>query len=291
MRNLDPLKKRYDNIPIPQELDDVVNQALKASRRKDVRGMKTIKWAVGSAAAAAVIFVGSVNASPAVVHALSEVPVLNSLVKVVTFRDYKVDEGHYNADLQVPAIQDMNNKALEELLNSKYVNENKELYQSFMKEMKQQKGEGHLGVVSGYEVKTDNDRILSIARYVEKTVGSTEETLLFDTIDKKNEVLLTLPSLFKDDSYIALISNNIREQMETQMKKDGDKVYWIGENAEDGDAFTTIKPDQHFYINNNGKLVISFDKYEVAPGSMGSVEFTIPSDVIANALVSHAYIK
>lgn len=253
--------------------------------------MKTIKWAVGSAAAAAVIFVGSVNASPAVVHALSEVPVLNSLVKVVTFRDYKVDEGHYNADLQVPAIQDMNNKALEELLNSKYVNENKELYQSFMKQMKQQKGEGHLGVVSGYEVKTDNERILSIARYVEKTVGSTEETLQFDTIDKKNEVLLTLPSLFKDDSYIALISNNIQEQMEAQMKKDGDKVYWIGENAEDGDAFTTIKPDQHFYINNNGKLVISFDKYEVAPGSMGSVEFTIPSDVIANALVSHAYIK
>ncbi|WP_195573871.1 DUF3298 and DUF4163 domain-containing protein [Paenibacillus sp. 1001270B_150601_E10] len=293
MRNLDPLKKRYQDIPIPAELDDVVNQALKASKRKDVRTMKSVKWAVGTAAAAAVIFVGSVNASPAVVNALSDVPVLSSIVKVVTFRDFKVDEGNYNADLKVPAIKDMDNQLLEEQLNSKYVQENKELYQAFMKEMEQQQkaGGGHLGVNSGYEVKTDNDSILSIERYVNKTMGSTEEILQFDTIDKKNEVLLTLPSLFKDDSYISLISSNIKEQMEAQMKKDENKTYWIGENAVDGDAFTSIKADQNFYINNEGKLVISFNKYEVAPGSMGSVEFVIPTDAIANALVSHAYVK
>lgn len=293
MRNLDPLKKRYQDIPIPAELDDIVNQALKASRRKDVRTMKSVKWAVGTAAAAAVIFVGSVNASPAVVNALSDVPVLSSIVKVVTFRDYKVDEGNYNADLKVPAIKDMDNKSLEEQLNSKYVQENKELYQAFMKEMEQQKkaGGGHLGVNSGYEVKTDNDSILSIERYVNKTIGSTEEILQFDTIDKQNEVLVTLPSLFKDDSYISLISSNIKEQMVAQMKKDENKTYWIGENAVDGEAFASIKADQNFYINNEGKLVISFNKYEVAPGSMGSVEFVIPTEAIANALVSHAYVK
>jgi hypothetical protein len=55
--------------------------------------------------------------------------------------------------------------------------------------------------------------------------------------------------------------------------------------------FDSIAKDQSFYINNEGKLVISFDKYEVAPGYMGVVEFIIPSNVIADALVSNVYIK
>ena len=41
-----------------------------------------------------------------------------------------------------------------------------------------------------------------------------------------------------------------------------------------------IDKNQNFYINNNGEIVISFDEYEVAPGYMGVVEFTIPNSVI-----------
>lgn len=40
-----------------------------------------------------------------------------------------------------------------------------------------------------------------------------------------------------------------------------------------------------------GKLVISFDKYEVALGYMGVLEFTIPTEILANILVSNEYIK
>ncbi|MFB8736384.1 hypothetical protein ACEQPO_30285 [Bacillus sp. SL00103] len=38
--------------------------------------------------------------------------------------------------------------------------------------------------------------------------------MTYDTIDKKNHVLITLPSLFKDDRYIDVISENIKEQNE-----------------------------------------------------------------------------
>jgi len=38
-------------------------------------------------------------------------------------------------------------------------------------------------------------------------------------------------------------------------------------------------------------LVISFDKYEVGPGYMGIQEFEIPTEVIADILVSNEYIR
>jgi Golgi nucleoside diphosphatase len=115
----------------------------------------------------------------------------------------------------------------------------------------------------------------------------------YDIIDKKNEVLITLPSLFKDDSYVDAISENIKKQMVEQNKADSNKFYWV-EGIEQNstiELFDKISEEQNSYINPEGKLVISFDKYEVAPGYMGIVEFVIPTDVISDILVSNEYIK
>jgi hypothetical protein len=185
----------------------------------------------------------------------------------------------------------LDNKELQNSLNEKYLAENENLYAGFIKEMEDLKaaGGGHIGVESGYVVKTDGDRILSIGRYVVNTVGSSSTTFKYDTVDKKNEILITLPSLFKNDSYIDIVSENIKEQMRQQMKEDKQKFYWV----EEGDIapFEKIKADQNFYISSSNKLVISFDKYEVAPGYMGIVEFEIPTEVLLGELVSSEYIK
>jgi hypothetical protein len=287
---LEQLKSKYKSTPIPDELDFVVKRAIKQSKKRHGGWMKSL---VG-VGAAAIIFVTGINASPTFAKALSDVPLVGSLVKVLTFTEFKVDEETANADIKVPVITNMENKTLEAALNDKYLQESKKFYNDFTAEMAELKknGGGHTGVESGYEVKTDNDQILSIGRYVVNTVGSSSTTFKYDTIDKKNQLLITLPSLFKDDSYIKRISENIKEQMRQQMKADPDKTYWTvekdGKNELDIDP---IRKDQSFYINNDGKLVISFDKYEVAPGYMGVVEFIIPTDVIADALVSNAYIK
>lgn len=214
---------------------------------------------------------------------------------MLTFKEYKIDEPYYNADVKVPAITNLDNKALELELNEKYLKENKQLYDEFQAEMESLKknGDGHLGLDTGYEVKTDNDQLLSIGRYVVNTVGSSSTTMKYDTIDKTNQLLLNLPMLFKDDRYMNVISDNIKEQMKARMKADPNKIYWISTEKNDvpTEEFMTIKKDQSFYINNEGKLVISFDKYEVAPGYMGITEFIIPTDVLADVLVSHHYVK
>ena len=48
--------------------------------------------------------------------------------------------------------------------------------------------------------------------------------------------------------------------------------------------------EQHYRLAE-GKLVISFDKYEVAPGYMGMAEFTIPTEILSKILAGDEYIK
>ncbi|EPY11363.1 RsiV family protein [Paenibacillus alvei] len=285
---LDHLKRKYKDIPIPKELDSIVKNTIKQGKKK----RKRVNWTkklIGAGAAAAILMIAGINTSPAFAKAISNVPLVGSLVNVLTFTEFTVNEETAKANIKVPAITNMDNKALETAINNKYLEENKKLYNDFKDEMEEVKksGGGHIGVESGYEVKTDNNQILAIGRYVANTVGTSSTTFTYNTIDKQNQLLITLPSLFKDNSYIQLISENIKEQMKQQMKSDSDKTYWL-----DGEmGFKTITHDQSFYINNNGKLVISFNKYDVAPGYMGVVEFIIPTKVIADVLVSNVYVK
>lgn len=293
-KKLRDLEKQYIEVPIPKELDFVVEKALKQGRKK--KKNRTPQWLLGSAAAA-MLFTASLNVSPAMAKTLSEIPVVGSVVKVLTWTKYEVTEDNYDANIKVPSIENLDNQDLANTLNEKYRAEGKALYDQFIAEVGDLKanGGGHLGVDSGFEIKTDNEQILSIGRYVVNTVASSSTVMEYDTIDKENEILITLPMLFKDQQYIKTISENIKEQMRAQIAKSNqEKVYWVkGAGLADEDLmeeFTTIKPDQSFYISDQGKLVISFDKYEVAPGYMGVVEFEIPTDVLQEDLVSMKYI-
>ncbi len=291
---LKELEKQYHAVSIPKELDFVVENALKQGKKK--RKKRAPQWLLGSAAAA-MLFTASLNVSPAMARTLSDIPVVGHVVKVLTWTEYEVQEETYDADIKVPSIENLENKDLANTLNEQYRSEGKALYNAFIAKVGDLKanGGGHLGVDSGYDVKTDNDQILSIGRYIVNTVASSSTTMHYDTIDKQNEILITLPMLFKDNNYINTISENIKEQMREQIvASNEEKVYWVkGAGLPDEeviDEFTAINADQQFYISNKGKLVISFDQYEVAPGYMGVVEFEIPSDVLKNDLVSSNYI-
>ncbi|WP_427137700.1 DUF3298 domain-containing protein [Psychrobacillus psychrodurans] len=292
MSKLNESKKQYDDIEIPTELQQVVSKSIQNAKKEQSRKMPSFKkFGIGFVAAAA-IFIASVNMNPALAQTLSTVPILGSIVQVISIQEITIDEDTYNADLKVPNVTGLTNKELENSLNEKYIAENKALYESFQKEMEALKevGGGHLGVVSTYELVTDTDEILSISRYEANIVGSSSTTMRTDTIDKKNEVLITLPSLFKDDhGYIETISTYIKGEMTKQMAEDEMNMYWIASEEEIG--FESIRPDQTFSITADHKLTISFDKYEVAPGYMGVITFEIPTDVIKDELISDYYIK
>lgn len=291
------LEDHLNSIPIPEELDLVVQRAIKEGKNSSKRmiNMKKLTKNIGATAAALAIgFIGMANFSPTFAKSMSELPIIGDIVNVVTFTQFDYHKDTYDATLNAPVIEGLKDKELEETLNSKYAKENKALFEKFEEEVTSLESfteGGHLGVDSGFIIKTNNDQILSIARYVVNTVGSSSTTMTYDTIDKENEILLTLPSLFKDSSYVELISNNIKTQMRERMNADKDLVYWIKGDPDAIDGFDQINAEQAFYISDTGKLVISFDKYAVSPGFMGIQEFEIPTEVIQSALVSNAYIK
>lgn len=290
MDKLKKLEEKYRNVPIPENLDAVVEASLKKGRKK-----RAPKWVLGATAAAA-LFTASLNMSPAMAKTLGEVPVLGSVIEVLTFVQYETDKATYSAAIDVPQITGESDEI--RALNEKYAAEGKALYEQFQQDMKgmEQADGGHLGVDSGYIVATDTEQLLSIGRYVVETVGSSSTVMQYDTIDKQKEIILTLPSLFKDERYISVISDYVIGKMQEEMlATNQEKIYWVkGGGMPDEeviDAFTSIRPDQNFYITEDHKLVIVFDKYEVAPGYMGVVEFEIPTELIKDLRMSDEYLK
>lgn len=289
---MNKFRNEYENIEIPDELEFLVRTTIKEQEKK-MKRKNIINKSVIAAAVAGVVFVGSINLSSEISYALSEVPVLGSIVRVLTFKTFELKDNNFDAELKTPAIEGLDSK-LEAMLNEKYLDENQKLYDDFMKEIDEMKkadmDEAHMGIASGYEVKTDTDKLLVIGRYVVNTAGSSSTTIKYDTIDKQNKLLITLPSLFKDEAYIDIISENIKAQMKEQMK-DESNVYWLEDEMMGDENFSKIDKNQSFYITKDNQLVIAFDKYEVAPGYMGNPEFIIPSELLRDALVSEEYIK
>lgn len=233
---------------------------------------------------------GGLNISPVFAKNLSEAPIIQEY----TFSNYKVRENTFSADIEVLKINGLKDKELEKTLNTKFINEGQAIYDEFNKEIDSMKAdgiEGHIGVGSDFEIKTDTDDVLSIILTKYTTMGSSSTSFNTYVVDKTNQKIVTLKNLFKDDNYIKTISDNIKEQMRAITKADDSKGFYIDSNDMPETNFEKIKADQNFYINNMGQLVILFDKYEVAPGYMGAPEFVIPTETIQNLLLAKTIVK
>jgi hypothetical protein len=274
---IEKLKKKYNDIKIPDNLNEVVNDAIN-SKKRDKHANK--KWIV---AASVCIVIGAVNVNKSFAQSLEQIPVIGNVIKIINFSNYQIKEDGYEAYIKVPKIEGLDNKDLEYKLNKGFEAEGKKLYDQYLEEvktLKESNSSGHKAAESWYEAKTDNDKILSLVIYNYEAQGSSNTTRKFYNIDKKNQTILTLEGMFKDDKYIDAVSENIKEQMRNQMNQDENKVYWLDDKEMGDENFKYISKDQDFYINEDGELAICFDKYEVAPGYMGLVEFTIQNDII-----------
>lgn len=99
-------------------------------------------------------------------------------------------------------------------------------------------------------------------------------------IDKSTGEQLTLRRIFGEETdYVTPISASIIEQMRAQMAEDEFAEYRLDSKDNPSNDFRKISPDQDFYLDENGDLVICFDEGEVAPLYMGVREFTIPREV------------
>lgn len=83
---------------------------------------------------------------------------------------------------------------------------------------------------------------------------------------------------------IDAMTQELIEDFEADVATDENISYWLDEEIEPEMNFVQIKENQNFYLNEQGAIVICFDEYEVAPGYMGLVEFTIEMDVLTDII-------
>ncbi len=275
------MKEEYQHIPVPKAaLAGVaagIEKAKKEKRKKQMMKITKRTAMTGAAAMAAIIIMA--NASPVTANAMEDIPVLGAIAKVVTFRTFEDANKNYEAKIDIPKV------SINEKDNDKVNRSIEEYAEQLISEYEKQvagdlAGDGHYSVTSSYDVVTDNDKYLSLRINTTVIMASGAESVKIFTIDKATGNVVSLKDLMKDKpDYITAISDNIKKQMAEQMAADDSKMYFYNTGEDYVDEFKQITGDESFYFNDKGEIVIVFDEYEVAPGYMGAVEFTIPKDV------------
>ena len=143
---MDQFKKQYESIKAPEDLIMKANKEIKKSKAK--RGFKTGIGAV----AAFVVAVGVVaNVSPSFAYAMSDVPVMGSLVRIVTLDKYEKSEGGYDISVNTPQIEGLIDEETQAKLNEEFKEQSQSVIAAFeqnVKELKEQFGDEvvHMGV-------------------------------------------------------------------------------------------------------------------------------------------------
>ena len=284
-------KKEYEEIKVPENMKKQMEASI-ARAKKDKRKVKKVKlWKTCTSAAAVLAIVLVLpNTSQTAAAAMQQIPLLGNLFKITTVREYQVDEERNMANVKVPQVETQNTgdgeaadqgtveqaKATADAINFDIEEETNKLIDEFKESMKNE--EGYQDIYIDSKVLTDNDRLFSLELILYQGAGSGYEQHKHYTVDKLTGKELTLKDLCGDD-YVNTISEEVKEQMRAQMAADETVKYWLDDPDVPEWNFDKIAEDQDFYVNAEGHVVICFNEYDVAPGSMGCVEFIMPQTV------------
>ena len=306
------LQREYEQIEVPKEAKDRIARGIERAKKEETSGgkrhraqLRLLKGTGIAVAACLGVIVLLANSSQPTALAMEKLPVIGTIARVVTFRTYEDQTNHFSAHVEVPKVEqeqltgeeepeetagvkdesavaeglDATNKTIEEYGN--------ELIAGYEKDLAQSQGEGNYSLQSDYKVVSETEDYLAIEVDTLLVMAGGSEYRKTFNIDKRTGQILTLGDFFQEGSdYITVISDKIKAQMKQQMEEDEGVIYWLDSDVLEWD-FKQISEDTSFYFTENGDLVIQFDEYEVAPGSMGAVSFTIDraelEDILKNA--------
>lgn len=286
-------KKEYEEIKVPENMKERMEASI-ARAKKDKRKVKKVKlWKTCTSAAAVLAIVLILpNTSQTAAAAMQQIPLLGNLFKITTIREYQVDEERNMANVKVPQVEVQDStdgntdadtaaqaKKSADAINFDIEEETNKLIDEFKESMKNE--EGYQDIYIDSKVLTDNDRLFSLELILYQGAGSGYEQHKHYTVDKLTGKELTLKDLCGND-YVDTISEEVKKQMKEQMAADESVKYWLDDPDVPEWNFDKIAEDQDFYVDAEGHVVICFNEYDVAPGSMGCVEFTMPQTVTLN---------
>lgn len=292
MGRLENMKERYDAVVIPAELNDRIQQEITRSRRQQAEKKaasrrhtfrKMIRGMAAAAAAAGILFTTALNTSPVFAKEAAQLPVIGGVARILTFRSYETEKDDIAVSVEIPTIEmiaadtgitvdGINQEILERC--EQYARDallRAEEYRTAFLETggtPDEWAEHNIKITVGYEIRQQsNDYLSFVVRGTENWTNAYSESKYYN-LDLNTGKIVTLKDMLGSD-YIELANKSIREQIAKRQN--------VGETfftAEEG-GFTGISEDVRFYINENNRPVIVFEKYEIAPGASGKIEFEV----------------
>ena len=281
MAELEQLRSEYNAIQPPEGGLSQVRRRMKKARRAARHPSAPARWGIGVAAALAVL-AAVPNLSPAAAAALGRVPGLGAVVRVVTLSRYQYADATHDADVKTPALEE--NAEAAGAVNAEAKAYTEQLLDRFRADVERDSG-SYQALKVDYDVVTDTADWFTLRISGEQIAAGGYAFVRCYNIDKTTGQVVRLEDLFRPGAdYVTAISEDIKKQMRARMAADPELTYFIDSEEDPEMDFQSILTDQPFCRDEKGNLVILFDEYEVAPGSMGRQEFTIDSAAVADIL-------
>lgn len=280
-------KAREEAEDIPDCVKEKIKQTLSLlpeRENKTETAGNFAKYAMMAACILLVFLIIPPNVSTSYAQALEKVPVISSIIKVVTIRNYFYSDDNHEMNIDVPKIEsESNSNSAAEDINKEIDELTEILVGQFNEEVEEIGEQGHGAVYADYEVVTNMEKWFTLRIRVHEDAGSSNTYYKYYHIDKISGKVIQLGDLAADSNFYSIIENEIKRQMRERMEEDTNNKYWV-DDAELGEDFVKLAENHNFYWDENEDLVIVFDKYEVAPGYMGTPEFTVSKELIRDVL-------
>ena len=274
-------KLKSENTEVPDSVKVRIEETLAALPQRDSSAKK--RRVLPRVAAVAACFVFTLlfllpNISITYAEAIENVPIIGKIVNVVTVRNYLYADKYHEMDIDVPEVSGQNSQAAD-YINKSVSELTDALVKQFYSDLEATGDEGHSSVYVNYETVTNTEKWFTLKIKVHEAAGSSNTYFKYYHINKQSGKTVNLGDLAADESFYRVAEEEIKRQMQAQMELDKNKTYWLDDSLF-GEDFVSITPEHNFYLNPSGDIVIPFDKYEVAPGYMGTPEFTVSKDII-----------
>ncbi len=291
MKRMEKAKQKYEGIFIPDELSErVMLEVEKAGKeynrkstkiRRDLFMKKGAVAVMAAAAAAIILFTIGVNTNEAFAKEVSDIPVLGSMARILTFRSYETQTEDLKISVDIPSIE-----LISEELNGLEKDVNEEIYEfctqyadEAVKKAEEYRkafldtggteeewAEHNITIKVWYEVKSQTEEYLSLVIMGADNWSSANSEARYYNFDMKAGKWITLKDILGDDS-MQSAEQDIRNQIKQREEETGMDYF--------DDEWKGLDENTKFYVNNIGNPVIVFERYEIAPGAVGQQEFEI----------------
>ena len=283
MNTMEQAKQQYRNAPVPDALPERVRSAIDSVPAPPSRRVvQLVPYFASAMLGMCATFILLLNTNAAFANSLEDVPFWGDVAKVLTFRSYEIENEVESVHVRIPEFQFDQNDELERRINYEIrakvdamvqeIEARAQMYRTaFIDTGGNEETFMPIVVDIDYRILCSNEHVVSFELSKCETMASAYTEYTYYNIDLQTGRELTLQDVLGPD-YEAVMSDRIHAEIDARLRA-GEAFF------EEEGRFSGIAADQRFYLNADMQVVAVFEKYEIAPGSMGKIEIVIGPSV------------